>query len=107
MWRNALRPLLAGSSPSTSTFQCREGAVEQPLRSCGSTPGPDPKQKSRPCENGRSVAISKTIDSTYARFRKEGETYARRKLTREPSHPTFGSLALADLFDRRNLPTAV
>ena len=36
------RQLKAASSPSTSTMQCRGGAVEQPLGSCSSTPGPDP-----------------------------------------------------------------
>ena len=37
-------PLRAGSSPSTLTLQCRRKAVEQPLGSCSSTPGPDPKR---------------------------------------------------------------
>ena len=34
--------LLAGSSPSTSTFQCRATAPEQPLGSPSPTPGPRP-----------------------------------------------------------------
>ena len=37
------RQELAGSSPSTPTFQCRVKTSEQSLGACGSTPGPDPK----------------------------------------------------------------
>jgi len=47
------RPLMAGSSPSTLTFQCRVKTWEQPLGACSYTPGPDPLLTSGVAGSGR------------------------------------------------------
>jgi hypothetical protein len=49
-----IRPVVAGSSPSTLTIQCRVKMQEQPLGACSSAPGPDQLRKLNATHSRRS-----------------------------------------------------